>query len=188
MTMPPTPDVDGIISRCLAGDDSAFNGLHAAFAARVKTYLLRRGFTAADADDLSQDVFTRVFKSFDTFDPVRGTFAQWLFTIAKNVARRRRQRLAAPEHCDAELAERVFDEARDPGEAAALQERIARLSECIDLLPEHLVNMIHLRYVAARTTRGVAAATGIPQTTVRLRLEQAFRELIRCLKSKGIFE
>ncbi len=53
-------------------------------------------------------------------------------------------------------------------------------------LPESLWEMVRLRYVEARTLRGVAAATGVPEATVRVRLEEALAKIERCLKAKGV--
>ena len=70
-------NIPDVISRCLAGDDAAFDSLFAAHGRRVRAYFLRCGFGPADADDLTQDTFLRAFKSLGTFDATRGTFAGW---------------------------------------------------------------------------------------------------------------
>jgi len=168
--------------------DADFESLHAAHAGRIRAYFLRSGFPDSDADDLTQETFIRAFKSIRTFDPDRGSFRTWLAAIARNVARKRWGQRAAPDHFDPEIAEDVFAAPDNRTGSAEAREEIDALSECIDALPANLARVVHLRYVQAMTTRGVAAETGIPEATVRLRLSEALALLEGCLRAKGVLE
>jgi DNA-directed RNA polymerase specialized sigma24 family protein len=55
-------------------------------------------------------------------------------------------------------------------------------------LSPDVANLVRLRYVEARTTRGVGQAAGLPESTVRLRLAEARNLLERCLRGKGVLE
>lgn len=177
-----------LIPRCRAGDAAAQRELYASHARRVAAYFLRSGFAPADADDLVQETFTRVFRSLGTYDPARGAFGAWLATIARNVARRRWGRRPEPDSFDPELAGDVLVAPGNPHAEAAGREEIDALRDCISRLPEEIARIVHLRYVQGRTTRGVAAAAGIPEATVRLRLADAHGRLERCLRDKGVLE
>lgn len=174
------------IARSLAGDEAAFRSLYAAHAPRVTAYFRRCGFTHSDADDLTQEVFVRVFKSLPTFDPARGTFRQWLAAIACNVARRRWRRRKEPDHFDTELAGEVFAVHANPADTPETREQLDALRDCIQALPADLARLVRLRYVDARTTRGIALAIGMAEATVRARLNEAVASLHECLKKKGI--
>ena len=76
----------------------------------------------------------------------------------------------------------------NPGRSAAAREEADAVRDCIDALPDELARVVRLRYVAGRTTRGIAGATGIAEATVRLRLTEALRRLRRCLAAKGVLE
>jgi len=169
-----------------AGDASAFSALYAARAGRVKAYFRRSGFAEADADDLTQEAFRRAWGSLASFDAGRGTFAAWLFAITRNVARRQFQRRADARDFDPGLAEHTLVAQGNPGDEAEARERLAALDACLGELPEDLATVVRLRYVEARTTRGVAKAAGLAEATARLRLSEALAALARCLKSKGI--
>ena len=177
-----------LVSRCLAGDGPAQQELYGAHARRVAAYLFRSGFARADADDLLQETFARAFRSLHTFDASKGALAAWLATIARNVARRRWSRRPQPDHFDPELAGDVLEAADNPGLAAADREEIDALRGCIEQLPAERARIVRLRYVEGRTTRGVAAGAGIPESTVRLRLAEAHGRLAQCLRSKGVLE
>ena len=174
-----------LISRCLAGDSGAFERLYAAHARHMAAYFLRSGFDSADADDLTQETFVRVFRSLDTYDQRRGSFRLWLSAIARNVARRSWSRRADGESFDPELAEQTLAASVDESESPEAREEVAAVRDCVSALPAELGGIVRLRYVEGRTTRGIAAFTGIPEATVRLRLKEAQGMLEQCLKGKG---
>jgi len=177
-----------LVQRCQRGDSSAYERLYALHAGRIGAYFRRSGFAGADAEDHMQETFANAFASLKTFDPGRGAFGAWLAAIARNVARKHFSRRPRPEHFDPELAEATFAAGGNPGLASQLREEIEAVRGCVDALPEELAGIVRLRYVDGRTTRGIAAATGMPEATVRLRLDQARQSLQRCLREKGILE
>ena len=177
-----------LISRCLAGEAGAYELLYDAHARPVMAYLLRSGFSRADADDLIQETFSRAFRSLWTFDPARGSFRPWVATIARNVVRKRWSRRPAPENFDPELAEETLAGGDNPGVSAQEGEEFDAVRECVSALGEPWQRIVRLRYVEGLTTRGIAAATGIPEATVRSRLTEAQEKLRRCLQAKGVVE
>ena len=177
-----------LIARAAAGEDAAFQALYAGAAGRVRAYLRRSGFAPHDADDLAQETFLRAFKSIRTFDPQRGSFPSWVGAIARNVARRRWRRRAEPDSFDPDLAEEMFPAADNPSASPEAREEIEAVRACVDALPAELARVVRLRYVDGRTTRGIGAATGLPEATVRLRLKEAGAILAQCLKEKGFTE
>jgi RNA polymerase sigma-70 factor (ECF subfamily) len=176
------PDVQRI-SRAQAGDSEALEALYHSHVGRVRAYFARCGFRPPD--DPAQEVFLRAMRSLGTYDPARGSFGGWLAAIARNVARRQWRRREPPANFDPDLAEDVLVAADDPGDAPEAREEIAAVRACVDELPDELARLVGLRYVEGRTTRGVAAAAGLAESTVRRRLEQARGLLRRCLKGKG---
>ena len=177
-----------LISRCLSGDTDAFAGLYDVHAGRVAAYFSRSGFDTPDAADLTQETFVRVFKSLRTFDPQRGSFGVWVSMIACNVARRHWSRRREGEHFDPALADEMFAAAPNPHESPEAREEIEAVRDCVERLPRELGEIVRLRYIEARTTRGIAAAVGVPESTVRARLDQARQKVAQCLKAKGILE
>jgi RNA polymerase sigma-70 factor (ECF subfamily) len=174
------------IARWLTGDNAALARLYESHAGWLRAYLRRRGFAAADADDLAQEVFVRVLKSLHTFDARRGAFVPWLAAIARNVARKSWGRRPSPDHLDPEMAEAVFAAAEN-ADKPETREEIEVLRDCISALPPDLAKIVRLRYVEGMTTRSIATAENLPEATVRLRLDEAKAALERCLKSKGVW-
>ena len=175
-----------LIEQCLRGDQTSYSLLYSRYAGLVRAYLQRCGFVLADADDLTQEVFVRVFKSLKTFRPTKGSFRQWLGAITRNVARKRWRRRPDPENFDPELAGEVFATYDNPGQKSEAREEVEAIRRCVRALPVDLGRIIRLRYVQGRTTRGIAAATEMAEATVRLRLKEAVTLLESCLRDKGV--
>lgn len=174
------------IEQCLAGNADAQQSLYAQFGRRVKSYLLRSGFRPADADDLTQEVFLRVFRSLGTYKSSRGAFGSWLMTITKNVARKQWRKRPQPNNYDPQLAEETLLDDCDPTQETIDQEHRLALSEGLAALPDALREILTLRYVDALTTRGIAEHCSIPESTVRLRLREAMGLLTTSLREKGV--
>jgi RNA polymerase sigma-70 factor (ECF subfamily) len=172
-----------IIARCLDGETEAFEELYAAHAGRVKAFLLRSGFSANDADDQTQEVFLRVYKSLKTYDPDRGAFRPWLGAVVRNVARRYWSKRKGPEDFDPHLAMQMF--AAPDGESAADREERNALQQAIKELDGEHAAIVRMRYVDGLTTRAIGERVGMPEATVRLRLGEAKSKLAVCMKRMG---
>jgi RNA polymerase sigma-70 factor, ECF subfamily len=96
----------GVLKKAQRGDERAFNLLVRAYELPVFNYVLRLVGDRALAEDLTQEVFLRVYQGLPSFS-LRSKFTTWLFQVTKN---------------------RVLDELR-------ASERRPRLSVCIDDLP-----------------------------------------------------
>ena len=177
-----------LVEMTRGGCNGAFEALYLEHAGRVAGYLARSGFVPADVQDLTQETFIRVFKSLHTFDSRRGSFRVWLSMIAKNVARRRWSRRTQGELFDPALAESLLVAPLNPADTPQVREEMQGVRDCIAELPDELERVVRLRYVEGRTTRGIAAATDIPEATVRLRLEQGRKRIADCLRAKGIVD
>lgn len=174
-----------LVARVLAGDAAAFGGLYDAHAGRVKAFFLRSGAGDADAEDLTQESFTRAFKGLKTYDARKGQFLTWVGAIARNVVRRHWGLRKQPHAMDPELAEEMFATYDNPGQTAAAGEEVQAIAGCVSALPQELARLVRLRYVDGRTTRGVAEAAGMPEATVRSRLAEAHALLLACMRGKG---
>ncbi|MGC9454219.1 MAG: RNA polymerase sigma factor [Phycisphaerae bacterium] len=129
----------------------------------------------------------RAMRSLGTYDASRGSFGGWLAAIARNVARKQWRRREPPANFDPSMAEQVLYAPADGAGEPESREETAAVADCVAALPEELARLVRLRYVEGRTTRGVAAALGLAESTVRQRLAEAHGLLRRCLKGKGFF-
>ncbi len=98
------PEV-GLMMRVREGDDDAFALLQQRYSPRVFGYFCRQLRDRAEAEDLTQDVFLRLYRSRLRYEP-RARFATWIFHITQNVARNalRSRRRHPCVHLDPEAA------------------------------------------------------------------------------------
>jgi len=167
-----------LVRRCLAGDDGAYAALLERHQARVYSFLLRLTQSAPDAEDLAQVVFLKAFRSLESFDLAR-PFHSWLFAIAHHAALdflRARKIDLSLDHEDAAI---------DPADGADGPERLAEAAldgalaeRLIAALPPLYREALLLRHVEGLSVDETAAALGVPEGTVKIRLFRA-RELMR---------
>jgi RNA polymerase sigma-70 factor, ECF subfamily len=135
------------------------------------------------AEELVQEVFTRIWRHADSYDPDRASFRTWLYGIARNaiidVKRKQsvRPQLSSREPDDQEAS---FDE---PLEAALLRWQVQAALE--RLTPEHR-QVIRLAHFQGLTLREIADRTGIPLGTVKSRTSYALRALRLALEEMGV--
>ncbi|MBE7544631.1 MAG: sigma-70 family RNA polymerase sigma factor [Bryobacteraceae bacterium] len=176
-----------IVQRCLAGDETAWEDLVKLHTRRVYSICYRFTGRDSEAQDLTQEVFLRVFKSVKSFRAGEGSFAVWLARVTRNLLidhyRRTRmeratdsiedqlpmleQRGALDARTDAMLA------GREAGEL--LQGALARLS------PE-LRETVILRDIEELEYREIAQVLNVPEGTVKSRLNRGRAELARLLR------
>lgn len=136
-----------------------------------------------DAEDVAQEAFTRACRSFRSLRD-RDRFRAWLVRMTWRLALdrqrgdRRRQRR--------EQAEALTTAAITPAERARADERLARLWQSIDALPERLRLVVVLANVEGHGLVDVARLLGLPEGTVKSRLFRARRQLKEMLNGRPV--
>jgi len=78
-------DAEELIRRIRAGETDAFDDLYARYAHRLFGYLYQHlNGNVEDAEDLTSEVFTKVFEKIDSFEVQGAPLSSWLFRIARN--------------------------------------------------------------------------------------------------------
>ena len=157
---------------------------------KVVNYFRRKGFPPEESRDLTQDVFSRVFKAIDTFRR-ESRFERWLFEIQTNVFRnairaKRAEKRDAPEVSidSPPEGDGAPGLALDPvsNEKTALdrmveRERRARLHAALQKLPRQMRTCCELRYVRGLKYHEIAKVMKISIETVKAHLHQAGKRL-----------
>lgn len=157
-------------------DREAFGELFRFFAPRVKSYLIRLGANASEADELAQDVMVTVWQKAASFDERQAAASTWIFTIARNrridLIRRQRKPELDPNdpllQPEAEVA---------PDEVTIAGAREARLRAAMKTLPPEQLSLLREAFFAGRSHRDIARDGKIPLGTVKSRLRLAFQRL-----------
>jgi RNA polymerase sigma-70 factor (ECF subfamily) len=178
----PPGEGGSLVARILAGDRAAFGELVSRYHRVVFGIAYRMTGSAAEAEDLTQEVFLRVFRSLGRFD-LRFPLGPWVRKIASNASLnflRRRQtegRLAAGSATSDEAAS-IADPAAGPEERLAESGRARRLDRALAKLPENQRLAFTLKYVEGLTADEIALAMDAPRNTIKTWLLRA-RERLR---------
>jgi RNA polymerase sigma-70 factor, ECF subfamily len=165
-----------LIRRCQAGDEEAFGLLFGQYKNLVyRTVYLTLG-SAADAEDILQDVFLQVHRSLDGYDPHRGAFSTWLYRITVNRClnwRRGRPRTESLE----ELAERAEGPEKGRDFLADGYEEDDSVRRALDNLNKKLRMVVILRHYWDLSYAEIAEIMDLPLGTVKSRLNHAMRQM-----------
>lgn len=139
-----------------------------------------------DAEDLTQDVFVRVFRSLSSYRP--GSFEGWLHRITTNLfldGVRRRARQRTQPWLDEDAAERVADAEPDPGQLLDAAHLDADVQAALDALAPDFRAAVLLCDVEGLTYEEVGEALGIKLGTVRSRIHRGRRQMREALAHRA---
>jgi RNA polymerase sigma-70 factor, ECF subfamily len=190
-----------VVQRCLDGDSGAWTELVKAHHRRVYALCYRFTGSANDAEDLTQDVFLKVYGNLAAFDLARGSFQTWITTLTRNLLVdhfRRSKQQRATDSMDAgwdETDERTTA-ARIAGQLAAggptqhdraAQKEIAKMvQEALTRISPELREAVILRDLQDLDYKEIAQVLRIPEGTVKSRISRGRAELARILdRNKG---
>ncbi len=179
------------MTRLQDGEEGALDALMHRHAGRLHGYLVRLLQNQADAEDLAQEAFARVYEHRARFDP-RHLFTTWLYTIAMNLVRDRyRWRSRHPESSldeepgPAAVAPPTVRPDRsappNPADQALAVERSVAVRQAVAGLPEELRAPLILAEFEERNHAEIAAMLGCTAKAVEMRLYRARQELRRQL-------
>jgi RNA polymerase sigma-70 factor (ECF subfamily) len=173
---PADPSDAELLTAVAAADRAAFAALFGRYAGRIKAYMLRSGASAADADEIAQDVMVAIWRRAASFDPARAAASTWIFAIARNrrVDLIRRARRPAP---DPEDPLWLPDPEPDGLDLVAAAEEAERVRASLGLLAPEQRAVLVAAFYDGLSHGEIAAAQGLPLGTVKSRLRLAFRRL-----------
>ncbi len=180
-----------LVGRCLAGDESAWEDLVKVHSLRVYAICFR--FTGADqeAQDLTQEVFLRVFRSLKTFRAGEGTFAVWLGRLTRNLLIDHYRRSKLDRATDSieeqlpQLEEKTAMISRTEGMLAG-REASELLQAALQKLSPELRETVILRDLEELDYKEIAQILNVPEGTVKSRLNRGRAELARVLRQRRV--
>ncbi len=186
-----------LAARCLAGDAQAWEQLARTQHRKVYGICYRFTGSATDAEDMTQEVFLKMYRNLSSFDATRGSFGTWLTTLTRNllVDNYRRSRM---ERASDSLDEPLGD---DDG-AGAGATKLDRLADTRPGQEHHVAGLelkVHIQQALAQVSpelreavilrdledmdyKDIAEVLGVPQGTVKSRISRGRSELARLLK------
>ena len=184
--VPAVPATDEqLVARLRSGRIEALEQLYDRYSTLVYSVALRIVHDQGLAEDMTQEVFLRLWRRPRMYDPARGRFVSWLMSVTRNRAideqRRRARRLRQEDDDDAIQALQSADRLDDPAAVATLQDERAAVRAAVEQLPPAQRRVIELAYFAGMTQGEIADLTSTPIGTVKTRVRLAMRKLREAL-------
>ncbi len=178
----PGLDAAQLHSIAVARDRAAFAALFDSYAPRVKAYMMRKGQTAEQAEDLVQETMIAVWSKAGLYVPERGSVATWIFTIARNlrIDRLRREKTSLFTDLDGYDAE-SDDEPAD--EALGRFQEESHVAAALAQIPEEQRNLLVLNYMEGLAQSEIAEKLQIPIGTVKSRMRLAYIRMRKLLET-----
>ena len=174
-----------LVERCLSGDDAAWETIVSSYARRIYNLGYRYTSRREEAEDLTQEIFIRVYQNLKSYRPEAGSLQNWVFKVARNLiidhyrqSRRFRQTGGSEELETLELAEEKLP---NPQRAVERSEATRFLRDGLASLSPELKEAVILRDLEGMAYQEIAELLSIPEGTVKSRINRGRIELARLL-------
>jgi RNA polymerase sigma-70 factor (ECF subfamily) len=174
-----------LIHRCLRGDQRAWDLIVRQHWRKVFNVAYKFVGKHDEAEDLTQDIFLKIFKSLNTFDR-RANFQTWLISVSRNLCidhyrRVRKERETINRDVDAAELQVA---STDQGPFAALEQRdrVVLLRQALSALPDTLRTAVVMRDLQELSYHEIADRLHLPEGTVKSRINRGRAELARQIR------
>jgi RNA polymerase sigma-70 factor (ECF subfamily) len=189
-----------VVRRCLDGDSLAWTELVKAHHRRIYALCYRFTGSSHDAEDLTQEVFLKVYGNLATFDLAKGSFQTWVTTLTRNLLVdhfRRTKQQRVTDSMDAgwdggdeqqtvgKISDRLSDSGPTPHEQAARKELEKMVQQALTKVSPELREAVILRDLQDMDYKEIAQVLRIPEGTVKSRISRGRAELARLLERNG---
>jgi RNA polymerase sigma factor (sigma-70 family) len=188
-------EIDGaqLVRRCMDGDSSAWAEMVRTHHKRVYALCYRFTGNAADAEDLTQDVFLKIYSNLPSFDAARGSLPVWITTMTRNLLvdnfrRTRNQRATSSlddgwnESDELKPVDRLMAGGPSPHDAAVRKELEVMVQKALAQVSAELREAVILRDLQDLDYKEIAQVLDIPEGTVKSRISRGRAELARLLE------
>lgn len=186
--------VNGLVRRCIAGDAVAWEEIVQRYNRRIYNICYRFAGTPDDAQDLTQEVFIKMYRTLGSYDVDRGAFMTWLTTMTRNLLvdhfrKTKQDRVtdsmdaSTSEHEDSiPLSDQLPDKGPAPDTKVQSRETGEMVHEALQKLSPELREAVILRDLQDLDYRDIAAVLRVPEGTVKSRINRGRAELARLLQ------
>ena len=171
-------------------DRAAFEAIYDRYSDLVYSTSLRILADTQLAEDVTQDVFVRLWNRPETFVAERGRFLSWLMSVSRNRAvdllraRGRRRAREVESLIPTEEYAAVVATDEDPAHAALLHEEQWQVRRALKELPEDQRRALELAYFGGLTQQEIASTLHEPLGTIKTRIRLGMMKLRRALESE----
>jgi len=182
-----------LVRRCRAGEGAAWEEIVQTYSRRVYNLAYRFTSRADSAEDLTQDVFVRIYRSLEQYNPKQGDLQNWLMRLARNLIiddYRKRQRAPQDDIAD-DLEDHKYHLRSAENSVQREMERRelgAQVQSGIDKLSPDLRTCVILRDIEELSYQEIVDLLKIPEGTVKSRINRGRIELAKILRRMRVVE
>jgi RNA polymerase sigma-70 factor (ECF subfamily) len=171
------------VERIRKGETECFAPLLERYGKQVFSLIVKMAGNREDAEELTQDVFLKVYRSLDSFRE-ESSFSTWLYRIAYNMAvSAARKKTNETLAIDEAMIENIADETDDDFSQEEIHSaRIEYLNVALDRLPPGEKAMILLFYRQGMSMEEIARITGLTETNVKTKIFRIRKKLYILIK------
>ncbi len=183
-----------LVERCLTGDQAAWADLVRTHTRRIYNLCYRFTGRSAEAEDLTQDVFLRIYKTLGSFQGSQGSFTTWLTSVTRNLLidhYRKHKREKLVDSLDDQVETVELSQAaqettgrriQKPDDQLLEKESSRVLQAAMDRLTPDLPEAVILRDLQELEYREISHILSVPEGTVKSRINRGRAALGRLLK------
>ena len=153
--------------------------IYTEYGGKIMGYIRARIRNRADAEDLCSEVYEKILRKADDFDPEKASLNTWVFTITRNTVIDHFRRMKPTEELDENLSD---NEELDVD--LLNQESLGELAAALRSLPQQLMDIIVLRYYDGKPLTEIAELMDLSYGAVKLRHQNAILMLRTALEDK----
>ncbi|HEY8761918.1 MAG TPA: sigma-70 family RNA polymerase sigma factor [Candidatus Dormibacteraeota bacterium] len=161
-----------------------FEDLYREFLPRIYGYALAQLRDAAEAEDVTAQVFVNAFRAYDRFEPTAATPAAWLFRIARNVILDLHRRAGVRDRVEQEVG-RSLGAGPDPSEVAEDRILFAELLVAVRRLPDRQREVVALRHRSDLTFLEIGDLMDCSEDAAKMLYHRALKALRGELRPDG---
>jgi len=183
-----------LVRRCIAGDASAWEDIVQRYHRRIYNICYRFAGTSDDAQDLTQEVFIKMYRTLNSYDVSKGAFMTWVTTVTRNLLvdhfrKSKHDRMTdsldtvPSEHEDAQpLSAQIADPSKSAADHVQSRETREAVHHALQKLSPELREAVILRDLQDMDYKEIAGALKVPEGTVKSRINRGRAELARLLQ------
>jgi len=174
-----------LVERCLQGDDAAWEAIVTTYARRIYNLGYRYTGRTDEAEDLTQEIFIKIYQNLKAFRPEAGNLLNWILKVSRNLIidhyrqTRRFQHTAGSEEME---TMNLSDEKLPDAHRLMEQSEASRfLRDGLQALSPELKEAVILRDLEGMAYQEIAQILNVPEGTVKSRINRGRIELAKLL-------
>ncbi len=140
---------------------------------KVFGYVRNHVNSPEDAEDITSDIFVKIYSKLDTYDESKASLSTWIYSMTSNTV----IDFYRTNHVHSEIPEDLSDEGSTIEDEILNNESLELLADALSRLPQELMDIIVLRYYKGLTLQDIAVKMNLSYGVAKLRHREALGKL-----------